>query len=180
MSWHRFSRVLGKRWHAGVTLAAIPAATPGTPNRSADDESDDISPVASFLSSAKSQWWQSPEQAWHAVRDMEGKESMPAGALTGYCCGYAVGKLGRIATFTLGVCFLGLQALHQAGYLQMNWGKVAEDTVAHFDQNGDGVLDSNDASIAWKRTMVFLQPNLPGAAAFAPAFLLGLRRSIRV
>lgn len=48
-------------------------------------------------------------------------------AAGGYCTGYSVKKLGKIAAFILGLEFLGLQALVKGGYVKVNWNKLAGD-----------------------------------------------------
>ena len=51
---------------------------------------------------------------------------MSFGSLAGFCSGYALKGIGRAGAFTVGCLFMGLTGLQRAGYIEVNWNKVAE------------------------------------------------------
>ncbi len=89
------------------------------------------------------------------------------GGLAGYVTGYALKKVGRLLALLLGIFFLGLQLLAQAGYLQVDWTRIQKDVEPFLGQAGLQNL--------WERLLGLLTHNLPFGASFVGGFLLGLR-----
>jgi uncharacterized membrane protein (Fun14 family) len=66
------------------------------------------------------------------------------GFLAGYFSGLALKKIGKVASITLGVSFLALQALAYNGYIEVHHEKLQEQVQELLDRNHDGVVDSED------------------------------------
>ncbi|MEJ5337995.1 MAG: FUN14 domain-containing protein, partial [Thermus sp.] len=49
------------------------------------------------------------------------------GGLAGYAVGYALKKIGRLLAVGLGLLFIALQLLAQAGYVQVDWTRIQKD-----------------------------------------------------
>mgnify|MGYP000996354268 CR=1 FL=1 len=83
----------------------------------------------------------------------------------GWCLGYSVKKLGKLAAVIIGVEFLGLQALVRSGYMKINWEKVAID----FSPTRKRML------ALLKALITFATYNFPFAATFAVGFFVGFK-----
>ncbi|KAL7506277.1 hypothetical protein ACHAXN_003573 [Cyclotella atomus] len=66
------------------------------------------------------------------------------GFFAGYISGLALKKLGRIASVSLGMAFLGLQSLAYSGYIDVNHQKIAGEVEKLLDRNQDGKVDVED------------------------------------
>lgn len=66
------------------------------------------------------------------------------GFFAGYMSGFALKKIGRVASLTFGVGFVLLQTLAYHGYIDVNHDKLAKEIEGVLDRNGDGVVDGED------------------------------------
>ena len=66
------------------------------------------------------------------------------GFFAGYLSGFALKKIGRVASLSLGVGFVILQTLAYQGYIDVNHDKLAKEVERVLDRNGDGVVDGED------------------------------------
>ena len=66
------------------------------------------------------------------------------GFFAGYLSGFALKKIGRVASLSLGVGFVILQTLAYQGYIDVNHDKLATEVERVLDRNGDGVVDGED------------------------------------
>ncbi|WP_167764528.1 MULTISPECIES: FUN14 domain-containing protein [Thermus] len=92
---------------------------------------------------------------------------MTFGGLAGYAVGYALKKVGRLLAIGLGLLFIALQLLAQAGYVQVDWTRIQKDVEPLLQQPGLQGL--------WERLVQTLTYNLPFGASFVGGLLLGLR-----
>lgn len=92
---------------------------------------------------------------------------MTFGGLAGYTVGYALKKVGRFLAITLGLLFIALQLLAQAGYIQVDWTRIQRDVEPLLQQPGLQSL--------WDRLLKTLTYNLPFGASFVGGLVLGLR-----
>ncbi len=95
-------------------------------------------------------------------------EQIGFGAVAGFIAGYALKKVGKVVAIVLGVLFITVQVLAWSGYISVNW-DVVQNQV-------DPYLTTDSLSGTWQRLLSLLTFNIPFAAAFVPAFVLGLRR----
>lgn len=89
------------------------------------------------------------------------------GVLAGYAVGYALKKLGRLLAVALGLLFVVVQLLAQAGYIQVDWTRIQKDVEPLLKQPGLQNL--------WERLLSTLTYNLPFGASFVGGLILGLR-----
>ena len=87
--------------------------------------------------------------------------------LTGYTAGYAVKRTFRVAVFTAGTIFIGLQALASNGLIEIKWEEV--------DRRWKALVDENDLQRGQTQVEAYLSAGLPSAGAFSAGFLMGLR-----
>lgn len=98
------------------------------------------------------------------------------GGIAGFCSGYAVKKVSKVAAFVVGVGFIGVQVARYYGVINdVDWSAVEEQLVRSLDTDGDGRITHNDLKAHFDRAMEVLGFNLPSGAAFATFFLMGLR-----
>lgn len=95
-------------------------------------------------------------------------EQLGFGGLAGFAAGYAAKKLGKLVAIALGLLFIALQLLAFYGFVSIEWGQI-QATV-------DPLLEAESLAQGWRSVLSVLTYNLPFAAAFAPAFVWGLRR----
>ncbi|KAJ0397695.1 hypothetical protein P43SY_002401 [Pythium insidiosum] len=109
------------------------------------------------------------------IDEMMGRcgEISMAGGL-GFCSGYALKQVGKVAAVTIGTLFVIAQVAQSKGYIHINWQKVEKDVVQAVDPDGDGKITKKDLQIWYQRLMATLQANLPSSAGFAGGFLLGI------
>jgi uncharacterized membrane protein (Fun14 family) len=55
------------------------------------------------------------------------------GSMVGYTSGYALKKIGKMAAFAIGAGFIFLQSMAAAGYIEVDWMKIKDTTVAKLD-----------------------------------------------
>lgn len=89
------------------------------------------------------------------------------GGLAGYAVGYALKKVGRFLAIALGLLFIAVQLLAQAGYIQVDWTRIQRDVEPLLQQPGLQSL--------WERLLKTLTYNLPFGASFVGGLVLGLR-----
>lgn len=147
----------GKEAKKEDTKKAVPAppAIP-TPNGSAGDGQND--PVARAIKAA------APLMA-----------KLGFGGVLGYCSGYALRTVGKMAAVAIGVSFCGLQYLQYKGYIKIDYGAVEKVAEKSLDMDGDGKFDSSDLLIMWASVKTVLMHGLPSAAGFLPGFVIGFR-----
>ncbi|WP_243027931.1 FUN14 domain-containing protein [Thermus albus] len=92
---------------------------------------------------------------------------MTFGGLAGYAVGYALKKVGRFLAIILGLLFVAVQLLAQAGYIQVDWTRIQKDVEPLLKQPGLQSL--------WERLLNTLTYNLPFGASFVGGLILGLR-----
>jgi uncharacterized membrane protein (Fun14 family) len=97
------------------------------------------------------------------------------GFLCGYSSGYALKKVGKVASGVFGLGFMTLQSLAYAGYIQVNHSALKEDVEKVFDFNKDGVVDDKDGKLAYDQIMEVLQFNMMGGSGFAAGFMGGFK-----
>ncbi|TMW57492.1 hypothetical protein Poli38472_003417 [Pythium oligandrum] len=95
----------------------------------------------------------------------------------GFCSGYALKEVGKLAAVTVGTLFVLAQVAASKGYIQINWTKVNKDVIEAVDPDGDGKLTKKDLEIGYQRLMKILKTNLPSSAGFAGGFLVGVSSS---
>ena len=88
------------------------------------------------------------------------------GAILGFCAGYALKKLGRMALLITGLLFLALQIMAWQGLLTIHWTRLQALSEPWLHQGGQALGQA---------TLRVLQTNLPFGGAFVVALLLGLR-----
>eukprot|EP00536_Pseudo-nitzschia_multiseries_P014171 jgi/Psemu1/291298/fgenesh1_pg.665_\ len=97
------------------------------------------------------------------------------GSVMGYCSGYALKQVGKVAAFVLGAGFIAVQTCASYGYLSVDWEKVKDDAIKQVDTNGDGKLDGNDLKVYWKKLQALLTTNMPNSTGFSLGFLYGIK-----
>lgn len=66
------------------------------------------------------------------------------GFFAGYLSGFALKKIGKVASITLGLSFLALQSLAYSGYIDVHHEKLQKQVEEMLDRNKDGVVDGED------------------------------------
>jgi uncharacterized membrane protein (Fun14 family) len=89
------------------------------------------------------------------------------GGVAGFATGYALKKIGRVLAVGLGLLFVVLQLLAQAGYVQVDWTRIQKDV--------EPLLQDEGVKGLWERLLATLTHNLPFGASFTAGLLLGLR-----
>ena len=74
----------------------------------------------------------------------------------------------HLAALAIGLLFIVIQLLAWWGFLSVDWG-VVQKTV-------DPLLESGSLNQAWRSLVTVMTYNIPFAAAFVPAMVLGIRR----
>ncbi len=95
-------------------------------------------------------------------------EQIGVGAVAGFVAGYAVKKVGKVVALVLGILFIAVQLLAWSGFVSVNWSVVQERV--------DPLLTGDSLRGTWQGLLALLTYNVPFAAAFVPAFVIGLRR----
>ena len=67
------------------------------------------------------------ESALDSLKPIVTKVSL--GGVMGYCSGMALKKVGKALAFVVGLGFVAVQSAAYAGYIQVNWGKIADDSI---------------------------------------------------
>jgi uncharacterized membrane protein (Fun14 family) len=98
------------------------------------------------------------------------------GSIAGFCSGYAVKKVSKVAAFGVGLIFIGIQLARYYGVVEdIQWQKIEDRLVETLDADGDGKLTASDFKVHFDKAVEVLGFNLPSGAAFGSFFLLGLR-----
>jgi uncharacterized membrane protein (Fun14 family) len=95
-------------------------------------------------------------------------EQIGFGAVAGFVAGYAVKKIGKVVALVLGLLFIAVQLLAWSGFINVNWDVVQRQV--------DPLLTGESLQGTWRGLLALLTYNVPFAAAFVPAFIIGLRR----
>lgn len=95
-------------------------------------------------------------------------EQLGFGAVAGFAAGYALKKVGKLVAIAIGLLFVVVQLLAYFGFVTINWGTVQSSV--------DPMLTTHALGGAWRTVLSILTYNVAFAAAFVPAFVLGLKR----
>ncbi|HEX7040523.1 MAG TPA: FUN14 domain-containing protein [Trueperaceae bacterium] len=95
-------------------------------------------------------------------------EQIGFGAVAGFVAGYAVKKVGKVVALVVGLLFIAVQLLAWSGFVSVNWDVV--------QRRVDPLLSGESLQGTWRGLIALLTFNVPFAAAFVPAFIIGLRR----
>ncbi len=90
------------------------------------------------------------------------------GAVAGFVAGYALKKVGKFVALALGVLFVSIQLLAWSGFLTVDWGAV--------QASMDPLLETSSLERGWRNLLSVLAYNIPFAAAFVPALVIGMKR----
>lgn len=90
------------------------------------------------------------------------------GAVAGFIAGYALKKVGKVVAIVLGLLFVALQLLAWSGFISVDWGVIQKQV--------DPLLEGESLERSWRGLLSMLTYNIPFAAAFVPAFILGVKR----
>ena len=55
------------------------------------------------------------------------------GSIMGFCSGYALKQVGKVAAVVLGAGFIAAQTCVSYGYIQVDWNKVKDDAIKKVD-----------------------------------------------
>ena len=55
------------------------------------------------------------------------------GSVIGFCSGYTIKQVGKVAAIVLGAGFIAVQTCVSYGYIQVDWGKVKGDAIKKVD-----------------------------------------------
>lgn len=97
------------------------------------------------------------------------------GFVCGYCSGYALKKVGKIAAVMTGLGFMTLQTLNYSGYIKVDHEKLKKDVEGLMDLNEDGQVDEKDLAVASDKIVEIMSFGLPSGCGFAAGFFGGLR-----
>jgi len=97
------------------------------------------------------------------------------GFICGYCSGYTLKKVGKVAAGIFGLGFIFLQTLSYNGYIKIDQERVKESVEGLLDLNHDGKIDEKDTAIAYKKIMKVLSYELPAGSGFVAGFAGGVR-----
>jgi uncharacterized membrane protein (Fun14 family) len=95
--------------------------------------------------------------------------------ILGGCTGFAAKKMTKGVAITLGLGFMGLQALAHANLIQVNWPRVENLVISRLDTDKDGKLTTKDLQVTASRIVSNLGNDLPSSAGFVAAFWIGFR-----
>ena len=100
------------------------------------------------------------------------------GLASGFCSGYFLKKVGKVACITLGVVFVMFQSAAQAGYLTVNWPKIESDFKrAVGDVDVEKATSGEQAVVLANRAAKYFTENTGIASgAFVTGFVLGIRK----
>ena len=90
------------------------------------------------------------------------------GFVAGFVVGYAFKKVGKMLAIALGLIFILLQVLAYYGFITINWATV-QDRV-------NPILEQESLKSIWQNILAILTYNISFAAAFIPAFIIGLKK----
>ncbi|HRN19572.1 MAG: FUN14 domain-containing protein [Trueperaceae bacterium] len=90
------------------------------------------------------------------------------GAVAGFVAGFALKKVGKLVALALGLLFVAIQLLAWSGFVTVDWGAVQASV--------DPLLETSSLERAWRSLLSVLAYNIPFAAAFVPAVVIGIKR----
>ena len=98
------------------------------------------------------------------------------GGVAGFCSGYALKKASKLAALAIGLGFVTVQVLRYNGLIgEVQWALAERRFTELLDADGDGRVTPADLQVHARRAMDVLGFNVPAAAAFGAALLLGFR-----
>ena len=97
------------------------------------------------------------------------------GFVCGFSSGFALKKIGKVASVVFGLGFVSLQALSYSGYIDVDHAQLKKDVEKAMDFNNDGKVDGADMHQAKDKVMEVLQFGMNGGAGFAAGFVGGFR-----
>ena len=102
------------------------------------------------------------------------------GVVPGFCAGFALRKVGNLATFMVGGVFFMFQMAAYQGYVTIHWDAVEKDLNGLLDFNRDGRVDDADVTNMSEEKVHeivgMLTHNTKGAlGGFAGGFFMGWR-----
>eukprot|EP00238_Polyblepharides_amylifera_P002993 CAMPEP_0196589644 /NCGR_PEP_ID=MMETSP1081-20130531/64167_1 /TAXON_ID=36882 /ORGANISM="Pyramimonas amylifera, Strain CCMP720" /LENGTH=203 /DNA_ID=CAMNT_0041912499 /DNA_START=155 /DNA_END=766 /DNA_ORIENTATION=+ len=95
--------------------------------------------------------------------------------IMGYVSALAVKTTSRWLAVSAGFVFIFLQMLSYKGFVTMNWEEMERQGKSLLDFNGDGVTDTNDAKVLYKRGLRILSSALPSVSGFYTGFFIGIK-----
>ncbi len=95
-------------------------------------------------------------------------QQLSFGAVAGFAAGYALKKVGKVVAIMLGLFFVLLQVAAFYNFVRIDWIEV--------QNRVNPLLGSESLGQFWQRLVTILTYNVPFAAAFVPALIVGLRR----
>lgn len=109
-----------------------------------------------------------PPPASHSLLDalLPALPGLSLGVILGFCAGYAIKRLGKMAALIAGLLFLALQIMAWQGLLSIHWERIQALTEPLLHQGGQQLGH-------WALSV--LQTNLPFGGGFVAALLVGLR-----
>jgi len=97
------------------------------------------------------------------------------GSVVGYCSGYTIKQLGKMAAVVLGAGFILVQTCASYGYIQVDWVKVKGDAIKKVDTDGDGEFGAEELKVYWGKLKSLLTTNMANTGGFSLGFLYGLQ-----
>jgi len=97
----------------------------------------------------------------------------------GYCSGFALKKVGKVAALVCGAGFMALQGLSYAGYINIDHSKLQKEVEGMMDLNKDGVVDAGDAEVAKDKLMEVLGQGVPAGGGFGVGQRPGQHQSLQ-
>ncbi|KAF9404945.1 hypothetical protein BGZ94_003864, partial [Podila epigama] len=97
------------------------------------------------------------------------------GAAMGLCSGYLFKKLGKMMMLVVGLGFVWLQLLSNAGYITVNWNRVERRFKQQFDLDQDGAVTLSDAKHGFRWIIELLTRNFQFKSTFAGGFFVGFK-----
>ncbi|XP_077566956.1 FUN14 domain-containing protein 1-like [Stigmatopora nigra] len=99
------------------------------------------------------------------------------GGLTGWCAGYVLQRVGKIAATAVGGGFLLLQIANHSGYVQVDWKKVEKDVnkaKKHLKKKADKAGPQLNNFLQEVKATDFIKRNIVMSSGFVGGFFLGL------
>ncbi|GFH49134.1 hypothetical protein CTEN210_05610 [Chaetoceros tenuissimus] len=97
------------------------------------------------------------------------------GFVCGFSSGFALKKVGKVASIMFGLGFATLQTLSYAGYIDVDHSQLQKDVEKMMDLNSDGKIDAKDGEKVMDKVMEVLQFGMVGGGGFAAGFIGGFR-----
>ena len=98
------------------------------------------------------------------------------GVVGGFCAGYAVKKVSKVAALCIGLGLIGVQLARHKGLIdEPDWKKMEGAVVKALDADGDGKLSDKDVKIHLQSFIRTISMAGMCATSFGIAFMAGLR-----